>query len=230
MEKDDNKKSREAAKESEPRRGKKETRDALLKAAMELFAEKGYRGTSVRTVAAKAGVTTGAFYSNFRSKRDIYIAIIEEITNTVNEMVDETTIEIINVMKSNSGLKMNKDLLYPPINRLLEEAYRHEAVMQIMRREGLGRDPEFQRDIDRVWDRLVRSARRALDMYIEAGFAHKYDTDLVARAMVSVAIAMSLHDVQTKGRRREDLVSLLAAMLHGGVTQWVHWQKEGAAP
>jgi AcrR family transcriptional regulator len=210
--------------EGEQRRGKQETREQLLRASMELFAQKGYRGTSVRTIAAAAGVTTGAFYSNFNSKREIYLAIIDEIMKTVQSIVDETVVATITAMQKTQRWKFSYELLYPPIRRLLELAQKHEALMQIMRREGLGHDPEFQRDIDVVWERLVAQAKRALDRYVQAGFAKSYDTDLVARAMVSAAIAMSLYDVETKGQRREDIVSLIAAMLHGGTSQWVAWK------
>jgi AcrR family transcriptional regulator len=210
----------------EARRGKQETRDHLLQAAMVLFAQKGYRGTSVRAVASAAGVTTGAFYSNFSSKRDIYLAIIDEIMKTMQTIVDRTVEETIEVMKRTERAKFSHEILYSPIRRLLDLARNHEALMHIVRREGLGHDPDFQHDIDLVWERLVSAARSALDRYVRAGFAKSYDTDLVARAVVSMAIAMSVHDIETKGERRDDIVSLIAAMLHGGVSQWVAW-KEG---
>jgi AcrR family transcriptional regulator len=210
---------------SEQRRGKEETRAQLLKAAMGLFAQKGYRGTSVRDVAAAAGVTTGAFYSNFHSKREIYLAIIEEIMAAIKQIVDETVVETLEVMRKTERTRFSREILVRPIGRLLDLAREHEALVHIMRREGLGHDPEFQRDIDRVWERLVSAARSALDRYVQAGFAKGYDTDLVARALVSMAIAMSLYDVETHGERRQDIVGLLAAMLHGGVSQWVAWKE-----
>lgn len=207
------------------RRGKDETRERLLEAAMELFAQKGYRGSSVRDLAAAAGVTTGAFYSNFKSKREIYIAIIEKIMDTVQGIVDEMVPEIISVMKKRGGLRMEYELLRRPIVRLLDEGFRHQALLQILHREGLGRDPEFQREIDRAWERFMEMGKRALDMYIGAGFAKPYDTELFARAMVPLYIAMSLYDGRTEGRRREEIVSLLAATLNGGASQWVAWRE-----
>jgi AcrR family transcriptional regulator len=210
------------------KRGKEETREQLLAAALELFAQKGYRGTSVRDLAAAAGVTTGAFYSNFRSKRDIYVAVTDRITTTIQEIVDELTKEIIEILKQRSSVKiarMEYDLISKPIQRLFDEASRHEALLNILIREGLGRDPDFQREIDRVWERFVQVAKRALDTYILAGFAKPYDTELVARAMVPMSIAMGLYDVKTKGERRQDIVVLIASMLHGGASQWVSWRE-----
>lgn len=209
----------------EPKRGKDETRMALIEAAKELFAENGYRGTSVRRLASAAGVTTGAFYSNFRGKRDIYIAILDEITTTIQQVVDQLAREIIDVMRKRAGGHMEYELLRRPIEILVESSSRRDSLLQILRREGLGRDPDFQREIDRVWERLVAAVRQALDMYIEAGLAKPYDTLLVARAVVPMFLAMCLYDVASRGARRNEVVSLLAAMMHGGASQWVAWRE-----
>jgi AcrR family transcriptional regulator len=44
------------------------TRQRLLEAAFEVFAEKGYAGTRVQEIAKRAGFTTGAIYANFSGK------------------------------------------------------------------------------------------------------------------------------------------------------------------
>jgi AcrR family transcriptional regulator len=54
-----------------------ETRDRLLDAAAALFAETGFSGTSVAAIAKRAGVTTGAIYSNFAGKDDLFTAVVE---------------------------------------------------------------------------------------------------------------------------------------------------------
>jgi AcrR family transcriptional regulator len=54
-----------------------ETRDRLLDAASALFAERGFSGTSVAAIADRAGVTTGAIYSNFAGKDDLFTAVVE---------------------------------------------------------------------------------------------------------------------------------------------------------
>lgn len=47
------------------------TRDALLAAAYELFAEAGYQGTSVADISARVGVSLGTFYQYFHGRADI---------------------------------------------------------------------------------------------------------------------------------------------------------------
>jgi AcrR family transcriptional regulator len=55
------------------------TRDALLRAAHELFAERGYAGVGTEEIVARAGVTRGALYHHFADKRDLFRAVHEQL-------------------------------------------------------------------------------------------------------------------------------------------------------
>jgi AcrR family transcriptional regulator len=50
-----------------------ETRARLLRAAAEVFAERGYDGTRVADIALAAGVSNGAMYAHFASKADLLV-------------------------------------------------------------------------------------------------------------------------------------------------------------
>lgn len=65
---------------SRPRRGERRliTRAHLLDAAERVFARDGLSGASVDTIALEAGYSTGAIYSNFKGKEDLFLALIEE--------------------------------------------------------------------------------------------------------------------------------------------------------
>ena len=58
-----------------PRRD--EVRARVLAAAREVFAERGFAGASTDQVAAAAGFTKGAVYSNFGSKDDLFLALMD---------------------------------------------------------------------------------------------------------------------------------------------------------
>ncbi|GAA1811122.1 helix-turn-helix domain-containing protein [Actinomadura chokoriensis] len=65
-----------------PRRDRREqTRTALLAAAERLWAERGIHGASLDDIAAAAGLTKGAVYSNFAGKTDLLLALMERITS-----------------------------------------------------------------------------------------------------------------------------------------------------
>jgi AcrR family transcriptional regulator len=53
------------------------TRELLLAAAMRVFARDGYAGASVDAIAAQAGFTVGALYSNFGTKQELFLAVFE---------------------------------------------------------------------------------------------------------------------------------------------------------
>ena len=54
------------------------TRRRLLDGAEAVFARSGFHGASVEEIAREAGATSGALYSNFASKEDLFLALFEE--------------------------------------------------------------------------------------------------------------------------------------------------------
>ena len=57
---------------------KAKTRQELLRAANRLFLRNGYVATSLANIAEEAALTKGAVYSNFESKEDLFLALLQE--------------------------------------------------------------------------------------------------------------------------------------------------------
>ena len=55
-----------------------ETRQLLLDAAERVFLRRGLQGSSVEEIAAEAGFTRGAFYSNFESKDELFVELLQD--------------------------------------------------------------------------------------------------------------------------------------------------------
>lgn len=64
------------------------TKQKILDAAIELIATQGYRGASVRKIAAKVGIRESAIYNHFENKEAILKTIISEIFVTPFEFKD----------------------------------------------------------------------------------------------------------------------------------------------
>lgn len=60
-------------------------KEAILKAATELFARKGYRGTAASEIAERAGVAQGTVFHHFKSKENLLISICDELVGTYIE-------------------------------------------------------------------------------------------------------------------------------------------------
>lgn len=66
--------------------GKEEVSAAVLVAASELFAEKGPTATSIREVAARAGVNHGLLHRHFGSKRQLLAATLQYLADSAAEL------------------------------------------------------------------------------------------------------------------------------------------------
>jgi AcrR family transcriptional regulator len=60
-----------------PEMRREQTRTFLLEAAAAVFAARGFHSASLAEIADAAGFTTGAIYSNFGSKEDLFLAVVE---------------------------------------------------------------------------------------------------------------------------------------------------------
>ena len=66
-----------------------DTRDKLFEAAARVFEEQGISGASIEAIAADAGFTRGAFYSNFASKDELIVAMLEDhVEQTIRRNLD----------------------------------------------------------------------------------------------------------------------------------------------
>lgn len=73
-----------------PERRRQMTREHLLTAAAQVFTERGFHGASMDEVAARAGFSKGAVYSNFQNKEDLFLAVLEWIYAQAMESLRET--------------------------------------------------------------------------------------------------------------------------------------------
>lgn len=69
------------------------TRHELLEAAQVVFARQGYHATSVDDVAEAAGYTKGAVYSNFRSKEELFLELLDRRIDRNVERLENVLLE-----------------------------------------------------------------------------------------------------------------------------------------
>lgn len=62
-----------------------DTRERVLQTAQSLFAERGYRGTSLRDIARKIGIKAPSLLHHFPSKQQLYIAVLDRIFQGMEE-------------------------------------------------------------------------------------------------------------------------------------------------
>lgn len=84
-----------------PNSGGRPTRDIIFEAAAELFLRQGYHGTSMRQVAAEAGVTPAAIYNYVEGKEQLFTELLGEclpymaLANAVSRAQGETAEDLL---------------------------------------------------------------------------------------------------------------------------------------
>jgi AcrR family transcriptional regulator len=72
-----------AGKESRRKQVTEKRRGQILKAAMEIFSQKGYAAATIPEIARAAGIAAGTIYIYYPSKRELFIAVIKNFIITV---------------------------------------------------------------------------------------------------------------------------------------------------
>lgn len=93
-------------------------RERLLETAINMFADKGYAGTSVREIVEEAGVSKPVLYYYFQSKEGLFLAILEMAENLQTELLARVLESDGNILERllllyrriYAGIDQNRDL------------------------------------------------------------------------------------------------------------------------
>ncbi|MFJ1706392.1 TetR/AcrR family transcriptional regulator [Kitasatospora sp. NPDC088346] len=155
------------------------TRAALLRAALETFAEQGFRAASIEQICERAGFTRGAFYSNFSSKEELFLALFDEhserIVRRITELVDSIATE---------------DLTLQGLVEVLSDVEPAERDWYLVTTEftlHAIRDPQAAWVLARHDARLRAEIARCLREHLDrAGRTLTVDADELARLLIAV--------------------------------------------
>lgn len=132
-----------------------DTKESLLEAARQLFVKRGVECTTMSDIAEAAGKVRRTIYTYFKSKEDIYWAVVESETNRVMEKL--ATI-------------VNEDL--PPEEKLTNYIFRRlELIKEIVVRNGSLRT-EFFRDmwkVEHAWKNIDQQEIALLRAILQEG-------------------------------------------------------------
>jgi AcrR family transcriptional regulator len=193
-----------------------ERRSAIVQAAIRLFADKGFRGTTTRELAEAAGVTEPVLYQHFATKKDLYTAIIESVCNMEQEAKD-SRLEAAEQSGDDRGFFLRLGEL------ILDWHRRHADIIRLLLYSGLGRhelaDLFFERHVAVYYrmlsgylrERIARGAFRNLDPYLAArGF-----TGMMAHQ----ALAEVIFGDRRLARVRKKLIRTMVDIFLEGVTE-----------
>jgi AcrR family transcriptional regulator len=147
------------------------TRARLMDSAAELAARRGIQGTSLDAVAERAGFTKGAVYANFRSKEELFLAMLDEHFQEHIEEVerafadsDESPPEQARHAAADFVRSLHAD---PERSRLFHEFIAYGMRDEDFRQELLTRFATLRERFERVYQRRADELGLSLDIPME---------------------------------------------------------------
>jgi AcrR family transcriptional regulator len=159
---------------------REETRTRLLATAEELFMRQGFGATTVGTVAREAGLTTGAVYSNFDGKADLFLAVLEK--QTEEELTE--------------------------VRRVLERARTDEQRLEVFT-TALGRDPERWRARVSATLEFLSDAQGKPELLARVRDAQALADDAVSELVAAVCAAVGVRPSVPSLELAQDVLAAL---------------------
>ena len=188
-----------------------DTKQRILSTARELFHGNNYADIGIKQICDAANVQKGSFYHFFPSKRDLALAVIDD-------MADDW---------AQGFVKEAFDLDLPPMERLdylIDAAYYwQKAAKDIEGRmpgclfgnlvlEVSTRDDVLRAKLSAVFDKTKLRFEHTLQQAVDTGAISPLDTDLTAQAMLSYLEGMIL---LAKSRNEPELIQRLGPAIKG---------------
>jgi AcrR family transcriptional regulator len=194
------------------KRGQK-TEQKILKAALRLFLKNGYHGTSIHDITAKVGLTKGALYSHFKSKKDLVFRLFEEFEQ---HFVDDLIVNV-NEQPGNAIEKLHRTISF--ISKFGLKHHELAIYYQYMANE-LSEDSNFKASLTRIRRKQKSFFTGLFRSGIQQGlFRSDIDPGLMASLFVSFSNGMFQHWASTRSQLDgQEFVSAFRKMFFGGVT------------
>lgn len=160
-------------------RGGSERRAALVELAADMFAERGFKATTVRDIAQAAGMLSGSLYHHFDSKE----SIMDEL---LRAYIDELLPEYRRVVREGGPAR---EVLSQLVTAAFGSFERHRPAILVWQSEGvqLKEIPRFayvaeaEAETERLWTQVIRRGIRSGEFRdgLDAKLAYRFIRDVV---------------------------------------------------
>ncbi len=180
------------------------TRERILEAAADVFADKGFHGTAVDDIVRASDSSKGAFYFHFPNKRGIFIALLDHLTGRLLERAEAAiAAEPDPVSRLDAALRV--------IVRAFGQR-RRLARLLLIEAAGLGHAVDER--LLAVHERFTALIQRHLDAAVAEGSIAPQDTAIAACAWMGALNEVVVRWLLTgEPARLEDALPALRALL-----------------
>lgn len=192
-----------------PLQGSDETRRRILDAAVQQFSAEGYLAATVDDICSRAGVSKGAFYYHFDSKRALFLALLEDWLGGLEKSMES----------------MRKPTVPETLMQMAELMPMVMATAQGRLNMWLEFWLQASRD-KKIWKATIAPYRHYRDLFSEMikqgtteGTLKAADPDAAAQAILSMAVGLFLQStLDPKGADWQKVTAQSMQILMAGLT------------
>jgi AcrR family transcriptional regulator len=162
----------------DPRSRSAQTRNRLLAAAAESFADRGFHGTTTRDIAAAAGMSPAAVYVHYRSK--------EELLNQLS--TDGHRLTIASMIRADDPQAPPTVRLRSVMRAFAEHHARTHIGARVVNYELAALTPEHREAVGGMRREITAIVRAVVDAGVDSGEFHTDDPRTTTRALLSMGI------------------------------------------
>jgi AcrR family transcriptional regulator len=182
----------------------------LLAAAARVFASRGFHGASVEAISEDAGLSTGAIYSNFKGKEDLFLSLYEE-------RIERRRGELRSAVERAGGGRAGVAAAGANVAEVLGSE-RDWFVLYFEFALHAARDPTFARRFRKLRQEGLRELRAGLSAGLEhAGLEPKLPAKEVARALRGLSYGLALDRLVGDSRGPDALFGRVTELIFRGL-------------
>jgi AcrR family transcriptional regulator len=186
---------------------------AIVDAAIKVFSEKGFRGSTTRELAAAVGVSEPVLYQHFGTKSELYAAIIDSKSHDVEKVVADLE----------SYLDTNDDrAFFRHLTELMLDFYESDpAYLRLLLFSALERHEFSERFAERHSSTFVQQVVRYIQRRIEQGAVRPLNPVLIATSFLGMVAQHGTNRMLSADKRfpleREELMDGMVEVFLKGI-------------
>jgi AcrR family transcriptional regulator len=185
-------------------------KQALVIAATECFAAKGYHDTSVSDIIDRAGIARGTFYLYFKSKQEVFRFILDGFIEHLGRQIK--TIALVGSTSPAEQMRAN-------VERIVDAIVENPAPAKIVFNEAVGLNPEIDGKLRSFYGTLTRMIEKSLAKGMAAGIVRKIEPKLAATIIIGAFKEVMIQKTVFKNATfsRKAIVDGLIDVIIGGL-------------
>jgi AcrR family transcriptional regulator len=187
---------------------REERRRQIREAALEVFVEKGFQRTRVQDITDAAGVSTGTFYLYYKTKRELFLDVIDEMTASTVKTLEAAATEDSDILRG----------AIATAKYYMDNYTAFAGVINQFRGMMASGEHSAKQKFVELHNKLADPIIHQIQLAIKKGIIRDVDPELLASAMMGITEFLSFRVTFDENRTSSESISFMMDLLANGIS------------